>query len=161
MFRIHNSQQFLQLYIHFCLLGPMSRMPDAVQVVNGTHPQDGFHNYFNHWLQEQSQDLEELVTASREQEQGRNDRILRPLLEQVIRHYEHYYQSKSRWAENNAVSMFKPSWRSSLEDAFLWIGGWRPSMAFHLLYSKSGIQLEAGLFELIRGLHTGNHRLIN
>ncbi|KAK6921941.1 Transcription factor TGA like domain [Dillenia turbinata] len=41
--------------------------------------------------------------------------------------------------------MLTPPWRSSLEDAFLWIGGWRPTMAFHLLHSKSGLQLEARL----------------
>lgn len=29
-------------------------------------------------------------------------------------------------------------------------------MAFHLLYSKSGLQLEAKLPELIHGLHTGD-----
>ncbi|CAN0891104.1 Protein DOG1-like 3 [Linum grandiflorum] len=52
--------------------------------------------------------------------------------------------------------MLSPSWRSSLEDAFLWIGGWRPSMAFHLLYSKSGLQLETKLHDLIRGLTTAD-----
>ncbi|CAN1142729.1 Protein DOG1-like 3 [Linum perenne] len=36
--------------------------------------------------------------------------------------------------------MLSPSWTSSLEDAFLWIGGWRPYMAYHLLCSKSGLQ---------------------
>ncbi|KAG5029037.1 hypothetical protein JHK87_012551 [Glycine soja] len=38
--------------------------------------------------------------------------------------------------------------------AFLWIGGRRPSMAFHLLYSKFGLQFEAIFDELIRGLRT-------
>ncbi|OVA07935.1 Transcription factor TGA like domain [Macleaya cordata] len=52
--------------------------------------------------------------------------------------------------------MLSPSWRSSLEEAFLWIGGWRPSMAFHLLYSKSGLQLEARLDDIIHGLSTGD-----
>ncbi|KAI6691757.1 hypothetical protein NL676_019467 [Syzygium grande] len=52
--------------------------------------------------------------------------------------------------------MFLPTWRSLLEDAFLWISGWRPSMAFHLLYSKSGLQLEAHLAELLQGLTTGD-----
>jgi len=33
----------------------------------------------------------------------------------------------------------------------MWVGGWRPSAAFHLLYSKSGMQLEARLEEIIRG----------
>ncbi|CAN0891106.1 Protein DOG1-like 3 [Linum grandiflorum] len=71
-------------------------------------------------------------------------------------HYEHYYKVKSAWAHHDVKSMLSPSWRSSLEDAFLWIGGWRPSMAFHLLYSKSGLQLETKLHDLIRGLTTAD-----
>lgn len=85
-----------------------------------------------------------------------DDRILRPLVERVIVHYENYYRAKSRWAKNNILTMYNPTWRSSLEDAFMWVGGWRPSMAFHLLYSKSGIQLESRLIELVRGFSTGD-----
>lgn len=33
----------------------------------------------------------------------------------------------------------------------MWVGGWRPSAAFHLLYSKSGLQLESRLPELLQG----------
>ncbi|KAK4426755.1 hypothetical protein Salat_1444200 [Sesamum alatum] len=81
-----------------------------------------------------------------------DERILRPKITEVIKHYEQYYNVKSRWAKNDVLLMFSQSWRSSLEDAFLWIGGWRPSTAFHLLYSKSGLQLEARLEELTQGL---------
>nr|GLL19713.1 protein DOG1-like 3 [Ipomoea trifida] len=52
--------------------------------------------------------------------------------------------------------MLTPSWRSKMENAFMWIGGWRPSMAFHLLYFKSGLQLEPRLSELLSGLKTGD-----
>ncbi|XP_031108747.1 uncharacterized protein LOC116013241 [Ipomoea triloba] len=43
-----------------------------------------------------------------------------------------------------------------MENAFMWIEGWRPSMAFHLLYCKSGLQLEPRLSELLSGLKTGD-----
>ncbi|PIN21223.1 hypothetical protein CDL12_06069 [Handroanthus impetiginosus] len=136
----------------------------------GNQDNETFHKFFECWIVEQSQHLEELVSATKdcdqEQLDGRNgrivtqseldERILRPKITQVIEHYEQYYRAKSRWAWNNVLSMFNPSWRSSLEDAFLWIGGWRPSMAFHLFYSKSGLQLEAKLAEIIRGLSTGD-----
>ncbi|XP_073149220.1 protein DELAY OF GERMINATION 1-like [Henckelia pumila] len=126
-----------------------------------------FPNFFEQWLAEQNQHLESLVSASKENEQqlesGRavtqqelDGRILSPLIERVIQHYEQYYGTKSNGAKEDILSMFNPSWRSSLEDAFLWIGGWRPSMAFHLLYSKSGLQVEAKLMELIQGLTTGD-----
>lgn len=38
----------------------------------------------------------------------------------------------------------------------MWIGGWRPSAGFHLLYSKSGPQLEEQLDSLIEGWGKGD-----
>lgn len=110
-----------------------------------------FHKFFESWLVKQNQDLNQLVRASKD---NNNDMMLSLLIHSVVKHYEEYYREKSRYAISDILGMLHPSWLSSLEDAFLWIGGWRPSMAFHLLYSKSGIQLEANLHELIRGFNT-------
>ncbi|KAL2528302.1 transcription factor-related [Forsythia ovata] len=85
-----------------------------------------------------------------------DESVLRPALHCAVQHYEHYYKAKARWAKHNVLTMFNPSWMTTLENAFLWIGGWRPSMAFHLLYSKSGQQFEARISELIRGVSTGD-----
>ncbi|KAK4416640.1 protein DELAY OF GERMINATION 1 [Sesamum alatum] len=148
----------------------MSDLPNSVTYMtqairNGLHERESFHKFFECWIVEQDQHLQELISASKEYEEQRErgrgredvqDTTLRLLLERVIQHYEHYYRAKARWAKSDVLSMFNPSWRSSLEDAFLWIGGWRPSMTFHLLYSKSGLQLEARLAELIQGLSTGD-----
>ncbi|MCD7456175.1 hypothetical protein HAX54_030790 [Datura stramonium] len=122
--------------------------PSSQRVENG----ESFHKVFESWLIKQNQDLDQLVDASKDN----NNRMLSPLIQRVMKHYEEYYREKSRYAKADVLGMLHPSWRSNLEDAFLWIGGWRPSMAFHLLYSKSGIQLEANLHELIRGISTGD-----
>ncbi|KAK6128416.1 hypothetical protein DH2020_037852 [Rehmannia glutinosa] len=124
-------------------------------LINDAEERETFHAFFDRWLVEQNQHLEGLVTASKEIEQQPIDcnRILRPKIAIEIEHYEQYYRAKSNWAKNHVLAMFNPSWRSSLEDAFMWIGGWRPSMAFHLLYSKCGIQLEANLGEMMRGVN--------
>ncbi|KAA8547046.1 hypothetical protein F0562_003475 [Nyssa sinensis] len=145
----------------------MSVRPDnttymAPAIRNG----ESFHTFYECWLVEQNQYLQQLVSASKtyqdssstsiESTQESQERVLRPLIDTVVQHYEHYYQAKSSSAKLDVLAMFTPSWRSTLEDAFLWIGGWRPSMAFHLLYSKSGLQLETQLAELIQGLSTGD-----
>ncbi|KAL4359417.1 hypothetical protein AHAS_Ahas08G0075300 [Arachis hypogaea] len=75
--------------------------------------------------------------------------------EEHVVHCVWYYDS-SMWAKHDVLAMLSPTWRSSLEDAFLWIGGWRPTMAFHLLYSKAGLQFEAKLDELLQGLRTSD-----
>ncbi|XP_023749377.1 protein DOG1-like 3 [Lactuca sativa] len=128
------------------------------QAMNADNPhRETFHRFFECWICEQNSYLEELVSVANNHNPTENDdAVLIPLIERVVRHYEQYYQAKSNWEKRDAISMFSPTWRSKLEDAFLWIGGWRPTLAIHLLYSKSGIQLEAKIGDLIRGLKTGD-----
>lgn len=128
-----------------------------------SHP-ESFQNFFNSWLVEQNQYLNDLIFVA--ENPGNNngvdrgpvadDDVVGSLVERVIQHYEHYYEVKSHWVKQDALGMLRPSWRSSLEDSYMWLGGWRPTMAFHLLYSKSGLQLEAHLPDFIQGLPTGN-----
>ncbi|XP_062149320.1 protein DOG1-like 3 [Alnus glutinosa] len=119
-------------------------------IKNGNPELQSFSRFFEHWLVEQNKYLQNLISVSTKPEKHN----LRPLLNGVIRHYEQYYEAKSRCAKQDVLGMLTPSWTSTLEDAFMWIGGWRPTMAFHLLYSKSGLQLEAQLANLIAGLST-------
>lgn len=143
------------IYSHFKLVPTFQTDIDTrpSMMMNPSSPGvESFHRFFESWLVKQNQDLDQLVRASKDN----NCMILSPLIERVVKHYEEYYTEKSRYAEADVLGMLHPSWISNLEDAFLWIGGWRPSMAFHLLYSKSGIQLEANLHELIRGFSTGD-----
>ncbi|GAB4835520.1 hypothetical protein Ancab_000430 [Ancistrocladus abbreviatus] len=123
----------------------------------GASGSETFKKIFECWLVEQERDLQELNSASHNcSDSTQTESTLRPLIVGVLRHYEHYYQVKALWVKRDVLAMMTPLWRSSLEDAFLWIGGWRPTMAFHLLFSKSGLQLEARLDELICGLSTGD-----
>lgn len=148
----------------------MSELPNSITYMtqairNELHQRESFHKFFECWIIEQNHHLQQLVSASAGHRRRRGDpeaevvddeTVLSPLVQRVVQHYEHYYRAKSRWAKGDVFSMFNPTWRSTLEDAFLWVAGWRPSMAFHLLYSKSGLQLEASLDDLIRGLSTGD-----
>ncbi|KAL5992961.1 hypothetical protein ACLOJK_013881 [Asimina triloba] len=127
---------------------------------NGTHADcENFRQFFEGWLGEQDGHLQELLAVSRDASVGdqkeQEDR-LRPIVDRILRHYEQYYLVKSASAKQDVLLMFSPTWTSSLEDALLWIGGWRPTMAFHLLYSKSGLQLEARLPDILRGLRSGD-----
>ncbi|KAI3814345.1 hypothetical protein L1987_19098 [Smallanthus sonchifolius] len=131
-------------------------MPVLPKTMAQAMPADSetFNKFFDSWICEQNSYLEQLVSAANNHQN--DDAVLLPLIDRVVRHYEHYYQAKSDWERRDAISMFNPTWRSKLEDAFLWIGGWRPTLAIHLLYSKSGIQLEAKIGDLMRGLTTGD-----
>lgn len=127
---------------------------------DNTVERENFHRFFEFWLVEQDQDLHDLISVANDHQRISEDNdakaVLGSLIERVMKRYEHYYRAKSMWTKRDVLGMLSPSWLSSLEDAFLWIGGWRPSMAFHLLYSKSGLQVEARLGDLIRGMVTGD-----
>lgn len=127
---------------------------------NCTSARESFHNFFERWLVEQNQYLQELFSASSATPPSSNgsdlDAVLQLLIDRFVRHRKRYYHTKSQCTEQDVLSMLSPSWRSSLEEAFLWVSGWRPRSAFHLLYSKSGLQVESQLEKLIQGLSTGD-----
>lgn len=128
----------------------------APAIRNGNSDIQSFPRFFERWLVQQNQHLQSLISVSKQHTCAKTEdkANLRRLINGVIQHYEQYYQAKSRCAKQDVLGMLTPSWTSTLEDAFMWIGGWRPTMAFHLLYSKSGLQLEQQLANLIRGLST-------
>ncbi|XP_023761360.1 protein DOG1-like 3 [Lactuca sativa] len=122
-----------------------------------THRQP-FHKFFDCWLRELNTNLEQLVSAANLHHDDNHHHIEDDsgsfsLIDKTIGHYVEYYKAKSNGAKEDVLSMFMAPWLTTLEDSFLWIGGWRPTTAVHLLYSKSGIQLEARLAELVPELN--------
>lgn len=76
------------------------------------------------------------------------------VVQKVSRHYEDYYAAKESASHHNILEIVTPPWRSPLEKAFMWLGGWRPSMAFQLVYALAGQQTEAELAEFLEGVDT-------
>lgn len=50
-------------------------------------------------------------------------------------HHKDYYRAKWAEADEDVLELFSPQWASPLEVAFLWMTGWKPSMAFQLVDS--------------------------
>nr|GEX72323.1 hypothetical protein [Tanacetum cinerariifolium] len=120
-----------------------------------------FQRFFDRWLVELNTNLEHLVSAAdhyndNDNEDIEDDSNLVQLVDNCVRHYDELYKTKSNGAKGDILCMFTPTWLTSLEYALLWIAGWRPTTAIHLFYSKSGLQLEAKLADLIPVLTTGD-----
>ncbi|KAJ7535550.1 hypothetical protein O6H91_12G038400 [Diphasiastrum complanatum] len=94
------------------------------------------------------QQLQELRDAL---ESDMREQELRKLVDKVHAHYEYYYTCNDSAAKQNILQMLSPSWRTSLEKAFMWIGGWRPTMFSQLAYALAGHHVEAELAELLEG----------
>lgn len=112
--------------------------------------QQSFQEFYRKWKDEQKQQLDLLVVASKTDSSS----SLSVLVSTVVAHYENYYTAKSNCAKTDVVLVLSPPWITSLEDAFVWVGGWRPTTAFHLLYSKSGIQFEAKFSAVVNAAAT-------
>ncbi|KAL3845522.1 hypothetical protein ACJIZ3_002925 [Penstemon smallii] len=113
-------------------------MASSSHIDIGSQNQENFEEFYVKWKKKQDNQLQELVTASKTAQPLPIDAILCGLIHRVIAHYEDYYQVKSKWVQDNVLLILSPQWRSPLENAFLWIGGWRPTTAFQLLHSVSG-----------------------
>ncbi|XP_006643777.1 protein DOG1-like 3 [Oryza brachyantha] len=122
------------------------------------HSGETFAKFFECWISEQSRDLAALRSAA-SASPAPPDVDLRGLVDRVLGHYEYYYRTKSAAASNDVLCMFSPSWTSTTENLYLWCGGWRPTAALHLLYSKSGAQLEAQLPMFLTGGSLGTNDL--
>ncbi|KAI3947244.1 hypothetical protein MKX01_019897 [Papaver californicum] len=58
---------------------------------------------------------------------------LRSLVSQVLTHYQQYYSVKAAAAHEDVYIMFAPPWFSSYELTYLWLTGFKPSVAFKIL----------------------------
>lgn len=64
------------------------------------------------------------------------------VVEQVLSHYQEYYDAKSKAAESQDIFiMFSPPWFSSLERTLLWATGFKPSVMFRLVRESVGVDL--------------------
>ncbi|KAI3956251.1 hypothetical protein MKW92_049380 [Papaver armeniacum] len=105
-------------------------------------------------MTQQQEDLEELLQVY--QENPNDEQKLRLIIDKTIKHFEEYNDKRSQLAVDDAPSFFSPTWLTSVETCYLWLGGCRPSLAIRLVYSLCGSELEAHLTEFLQGVRTGN-----
>lgn len=102
--------------------------------------------FYLQWIMAQERYLLELETSL---ESDMKEPELAILVSRVLEHYREYYEAKKTAAKQNVLQVMAPSWRNPLENALLWLGGWRPTVVFQLAYAEAGHQLEAELEDLL------------
>ncbi|KAL0319594.1 UNVERIFIED_CONTAM: protein RESPONSE TO ABA AND SALT 1 [Sesamum radiatum] len=94
-----------------------------------------FEAFLERWLIDQERylrDLLGLMERNRSEEEEYEVRC-KGLIEQIMGHYKHYFEAKARVIEENVFLVLMPTWFSSFERAYLWIGGFRPGLLFRLV----------------------------
>eukprot|EP00897_Mesotaenium_endlicherianum_P007235 jgi/Mesen1/653/ME000109S10872 len=123
----------------------------------GQHGMGGLHGpnnekyetYYLNWCWEQGKHTQELLDAL---QQKLPDADMQKLVDKAFKHYETYYTVKDKAAKEDVVEFMSAKWRTPLEKAFMWLGGWRPCMVFQLGYAQAGQSLEEELSDFLKGI---------
>uniref|UniRef100_A0A9I9CTQ0 Transcription factor TGA7-like n=1 Tax=Cucumis melo TaxID=3656 RepID=A0A9I9CTQ0_CUCME len=83
-----------------------------------------FEMEYNHWVEEQQRQINELRKAL---QVHTTDIELQILVESSLNHYHNLFCMKAKVAKADVFYLMSGVWRSSAERFFLWIGGFRPS----------------------------------
>ncbi|KAK7306527.1 hypothetical protein VNO77_44474 [Canavalia gladiata] len=95
-----------------------------------------FSEFYETWVWKLEEILHQLLEVSRQRTQVvKTDQELQALVSKVTSHLKEYYTIKWATAHEDVLVFFSPVWLSPLENAYLWITGWKPSMVFRLLES--------------------------
>jgi len=86
-----------------------------------------FSCYYESWLKKLEGHLQQLVLGRQLEYES--------IIVSLTAHHKDYYRVKWAEAHEDVLVFFSPQWASPLEAAFLWMTGWKPSMAFQLVDS--------------------------
>ncbi|KAF8391217.1 hypothetical protein HHK36_023519 [Tetracentron sinense] len=94
--------------------------------------ENNFSEFFEKWILQHEANLQQLLSVSKNPSNEQEQRVL---ISKVTTHYKEYYSAKWAAAKEDVLGFFSPPWLTPLENAYLWMTGWKPSLAFRLLDS--------------------------
>ncbi|NP_001237999.1 bZIP transcription factor bZIP132 [Glycine max] len=109
-------------------------------------PCAAFADFYEQWFEELQSLMQQLRGEGRKEE----------VMEKVMWHHQNYYVAKSAAAEKDPLNVFLSPWATTLERSLHWITGWRPTTAFHLIYTESSLMFESHIIDILQGLRTGD-----
>ncbi|KAL2483520.1 transcription factor-related [Forsythia ovata] len=115
-----------------------------------------FQRFHDTWFEQFRHLVHQLGQAPRPPTTEEHYHQLRQLVNKVMFHCTEYYRVKSLAVKQDVLFFSSAPWTTSLERSLHWIGGWRPTTAFHLVYTESSILFESRVVDILRGFRTGD-----
>lgn len=100
-----------------------------------------FSDYYEKWMSQLEDDLTILLLVSRDRHQETG---YEAIVNKFTAHHKEFYMIKWALAHEDVLAFFNPVWLSPLENAYIWITGWKPSMAFRLVDTLSKAERQSG-----------------
>ncbi|CAI8590996.1 unnamed protein product [Vicia faba] len=91
-----------------------------------------FSEFYEKWILKLEEIHHQLLKVSK-REMVMNEQELQALVSKVTTHLKEYYTVKWSLAHEDVALFFSPTWVTPLENAYLWITGWKPSTVFCIL----------------------------
>ncbi|KAF3638661.1 putative TPR repeat-containing thioredoxin TTL1-like [Capsicum annuum] len=111
-----------------------------------------FQRFYRTWFEQLKDVVRQLSQVPRPLTNDQQHELYQQLVQKVISHYHEFYRVKSLAAKNDILTIFAAPWATSLERSLHWIAGWRPTTAYHLIYTESSILFESHIIEILLGL---------
>ncbi|WJX22453.1 hypothetical protein P8452_11757 [Trifolium repens] len=97
-----------------------------------------FSEFYEKWVLKLEEIHHELIQVSKRKTEllmmmNEQELQLQVLVSKVTTHLKEYYTVKWGAAHEDVVVFFTPTWLSPLENAYLWVTGWKPSSIFRML----------------------------
>ncbi|WMV39647.1 hypothetical protein MTR67_033032 [Solanum verrucosum] len=115
-----------------------------------------FQRFYDTWFDQLIEIVRQLSQVPRPATSDQHRELHQQLVQKVVSHIYEYYRVKSLAAKNDILSVYSAPWSTSLERSLHWIAGWRPTTAFHLIYTESSILFESHIIDILRGLRYGD-----
>ncbi|KAI3769345.1 hypothetical protein L6452_00446 [Arctium lappa] len=115
-----------------------------------------FQRFYETWYDQLHHHIHHLAKAPRPPTTDDHHHQLTRLVNKVMFHISEYYRVKSLAANHDVLSIFSARWSTTLERSLHWIAGWRPTTAFHLIYTESSILFESRILDILHGIRTGD-----
>nr|GMD08347.1 protein DOG1-like 4 [Ipomoea batatas] len=104
--------------------------------------EESFTDFFEKWMAQ----LEECAHSLLIENEKDHDN----LVNKMTTHYKNYYTAKWAAAREDVLAFFAPVWLTSLESAYVWVTGWKPSTAFRLVPRAGMSEEQAKKVEILK-----------
>ncbi|KAL4576137.1 hypothetical protein LXL04_012226 [Taraxacum kok-saghyz] len=106
-----------------------------------------FQTFFPKWLTQLELYLHQLLHLLQSPDESKHKQLIR----RVMAHYHDYILAKTQVSSRNVFLVLSPPWLSSFERTFLWLGGFKPSLALHVA-KRCGVELTSDQAERMERL---------
>lgn len=110
-----------------------------------------FRQFHETWHEQLHHLLKKLRKAPSPPRTADENNQLHHLVQDFMSHVRDYYLVKSDVAQKDVLYVLAAPWATAFERSLYWIGGWRPTTAYHVIHTKGTVLIETRIHSMLNG----------